>query len=144
MSNTVRHSRCVLFAYHEMGYACLEELLRMEAPVAALFTHADAREEEIWWRSCADLASANSIPVYVPERLEEPHIDAIRLFEPAVIYSFYYRNLLPDSLLKLAPRGAYNLHGSLLPKYRGRAPVNWMLVILWRSAQSQLRMTIPR
>jgi methionyl-tRNA formyltransferase len=118
----------VLFAYHEMGYACLEELLRMEVPVAALFTHADALEEEIWWRSCADLASANSIPVYVPASLDGTHIDAIRRFEPAVIYSFYYRNLLPDSLLKLAPQGAYNLHGSLLPKYRGRAPVNWMLV----------------
>ncbi len=100
----------------------------MDAPVAALFTHADALEEEIWWRSCAELASANSIPVYAPERIEESHIKAVRRLEPTVIYSFYYRNLLLDSLLKLPTRGAYNLHGSLLPKYRGRAPVNWMLV----------------
>ncbi len=47
---------------------------------------------------------------------------------PEVIYSFYYRNLLPEAVIELAPLGAFNLHGSLLPKYRGRAPVNWMLV----------------
>jgi UDP-4-amino-4-deoxy-L-arabinose formyltransferase / UDP-glucuronic acid dehydrogenase (UDP-4-keto-hexauronic acid decarboxylating) len=119
---------CVLFAYHEMGYACLEQLIGMGAKIAALFTHRDAAGEEIWWRSCAELARANRIPVYTPERPGDEWVGRIAAFGPAVIYSFYYRELLPDAVLGLAPRGAFNLHGSLLPKYRGRAPVNWMLV----------------
>jgi methionyl-tRNA formyltransferase len=127
-SGTVRNFPCVLFAYHELGYACLAELLRLGAPIAALFTHTDAPGEEIWWRSCADLARANAIPVHAPQRITEHEIEAVRELAPAIIYSFYYRNLLPDSLLRLATQGAYNLHGSLLPKYRGRAPINWMLV----------------
>ncbi len=60
----------MIFGYHEMGYACLEALVEMGAPVAALFTHADAPGEEIWWRSCAELARANSIPVEFPERID--------------------------------------------------------------------------
>src|ERR1700687_6169989 len=128
MATSVRSARCVLFAYHEMGYACLEELLGMEAPIAALFTHHDAPGEEIWWRSCAQLARAHSIPVHTPEKLDEEWIAKIAAINPAAIYSFYYRNLLPELLLTLAPLGAFNLHGSLLPKFRGSAPVNWMLV----------------
>lgn len=117
----------MLFAYHEMGSACLEALIAMGAPIVALFTHQDAAGEEIWWRSCADLARANAIAVHTPEKVGAKEIAQIAALRPAVIYSFYYRNLLPPELIALAPLGAYNLHGSLLPKYRGRAPVNWML-----------------
>lgn len=110
-----------------MGAACLKELIGLGAPVAALFTHEDAPGEEIWWRSCAEIARANAIPVYAPERIDEEWIARIAALRPAVIYSFYYRNLLPEAVIRLAPLGAFNLHGSLLPKYRGRAPVNWMI-----------------
>ena len=118
----------MLFAYHEMGCACIQELLAMGAPIVALFTHHDTPGEEIWWRSCAELARAHQLPVYAPEKLDQRWTAIIAAMRPAVIYSFYYRNLLPEAVLRLAPLGAYNLHGSLLPKYRGRAPVNWMLV----------------
>jgi methionyl-tRNA formyltransferase len=124
---TMRDARCVLFAYHEMGYACLESLLGMSAPIAALFTHRDAPGEEIWWRSCSDLARGESIPVYTPEKIGPEEIAQVAALQPAVIHSFYYRNLLPAELIAIPPLGAYNLHGSMLPKYRGRAPVNWML-----------------
>jgi UDP-4-amino-4-deoxy-L-arabinose formyltransferase/UDP-glucuronic acid dehydrogenase (UDP-4-keto-hexauronic acid decarboxylating) len=124
----VRGAACVLFAYHEMGAACLDQLIGVGAPVAALFTHEDAPGEEIWWRSCATIARENGIPLYAPERIDREWIGRIGAMRPAVIYSFYYRNLLPEAMLRLAPLGAFNLHGSLLPKYRGRAPVNWMIV----------------
>jgi methionyl-tRNA formyltransferase len=45
-----------------------------------------------------------------------------------MIFSFYYRHMLPVALLQLAPRGAFNMHGSLLPKYRGRVPINWAVL----------------
>jgi methionyl-tRNA formyltransferase len=121
-------ARCVFFAYQEAGYACLEALLGLGAPIVALFTHRDAPGEEIWWRSCADLAAAHAIPVYAPEKIGQAEIALLRALDPAVIYSVYYRNLLPAEVLRCAPLGAYNLHGSLLPQYRGRAPVNWMII----------------
>jgi methionyl-tRNA formyltransferase len=126
-SEAVCEAPCVLFAYHEMGSACLEALIAMGAPIAALFTHRDAPGEEIWWRSCAEMARANSIAVLTPEKIGAVEIAQVAALRPAIIYSFYYRNLLPPELISLGPMGAYNVHGSLLPKYRGRAPVNWML-----------------
>ena len=140
----VRTARCVLFAYHEMGYACLETLLALGAPVVALFTHRDAPNEEIWWRSCTALAQANTVPVYSPEKIGAGEIAQCTALQPSIIYSFYYRNLLPTELIALAPLGAYNLHGSLLPKYRGRAPVNWMLVNGEREAGATLHHMVER
>jgi methionyl-tRNA formyltransferase len=136
--------RCLLFAYHEMGYGCMEALLEMGAPIAALFTHEDDSHEEIWWRSCAALARSHGVPVYTPSRLDEPWIERIAAMGPAIIYSVYYRNLLSDAVLRTAPLGAYNLHGSLLPAYRGRAPVNWMLVNGEREAGVTLHHMVAR
>ena len=136
--NRVASARCLLFAYHEMGYACMEALLDLGAPVIALFTHADQPTEEIWWRSCADLARIRSIPIYTPDALDGDWIDRIAALAPDVIYSFYYRSLLSARILRLAALGAFNLHGSLLPVYRGRAPVNWVLV----NGESQTGVTL--
>ncbi|HTW89449.1 MAG TPA: formyltransferase [Candidatus Binataceae bacterium] len=119
---------CVLFAYHQIGHDCLAALLSMGAPVAALFTHQDSSGEEIWWDSCAALAARNSIPVHMPSKLDRGWIDRIAALHPAIVYSFYYRDLIPEELLGLPRLGAYNLHNSMLPNYRGRAPVNWMIV----------------
>jgi UDP-4-amino-4-deoxy-L-arabinose formyltransferase/UDP-glucuronic acid dehydrogenase (UDP-4-keto-hexauronic acid decarboxylating) len=123
----VARARCVLFAYHQMGHDCMAALLAMGAPIAALVTHEDSPGEEIWWDSCAALARRHAIAVHTPEKLDRTWVARIDALGPAVIYSFYYRHLIPEAILRLAPLGAYNLHGSLLPKYRGRAPVNWMI-----------------
>jgi methionyl-tRNA formyltransferase len=127
-NSSVASAACLLFAYHEMGYACAEALLNIGAPIVALFTHADTPGEEIWWRSCADLARSRSIPVHTPEAVGVEWTARIETMHPDVIYSFYYRSLLPVQILRLAPLVAFNMHGSLLPAYRGRAPVNWVLV----------------
>lgn len=124
----VNKTRCVLFAYHDTGYAVLETLLALGAPIVGLFTHDDDPQEEIWWRSCAELAARHSIPVFSPERVDADVVARVAALHPDVIYSVYYRYLLPEPILNSAAIGAFNLHGSLLPKYRGRAPVNWMIV----------------
>jgi methionyl-tRNA formyltransferase len=134
----ITQAACVLFAYQEMGHACLETLLAMGAPIAALFTHRDDPHEEIWWRSCADLAKRHAVPVFFAEEIDQGWIARIAALNPAVIYSFFYRNLLPRRLLECARLGAYNLHGALLPKYRGRASVNWVLV----NGESQTGVTL--
>jgi len=105
----------------------MEALLKMGAPIAALFTHRDDAHEEIWWRSCAELAMKHNVPLHA-EGVGVESLERLEALKPAVIYSFSYRHLIPETLLALAPLGAFNLHPSLLPAYRGRAPVNWVLV----------------
>src|SRR5277367_4110964 len=126
-----------------MGHACMEALLKMGAPISALFTHRDDAHEEIWWRSCADLAAQHGVPVYFDESSESagPKIGALN---PSIIYSFSYRYLIPERVLGLARLGAYNLHPSLLPAYRGRAPVNWVLVNGEREAGVTLHHMVAR
>ena len=68
----------------------------------------------------------------------------IGALKPSIIYSFSYRHLIPESVLELASLGAFNLHPSLLPAYRGRAPVNWVLVNGEREAGVTLHHMVAR
>jgi len=75
------------------------------------------------------MGEKNGIPVYCPADVNSPDwIEKIQDMSPDVIFSLYYRNILSDQILDIPSSGAYNLHGSLLPAYRGRCPVNWVLV----------------
>lgn len=124
-----RSSRAVVLGYHTMGCLGFEALLEHGFEVAAVLTHRDDPHEEVWWQSLATLARERGIPVLYPTSLRDPALAGLLAsFEPDFLFSFYYRHMIPTRLLALAARGAYNLHGSLLPHYRGRAPVNWVLV----------------
>ncbi|RPJ54613.1 MAG: formyltransferase, partial [Acidobacteria bacterium] len=121
--------RVLLFGYHDIGAAGLRVLLEQGARVVGVVTHADDPGEAIWFASVAAAARAAGLPVFLPVRPSDPAFlaEAERL-APDLIVSCYYRRLLPPALLALPRLGACNLHGSLLPKYRGRAPLNWVLV----------------
>lgn len=120
-------SSAVVFAYHDVGVRCLRVLLDAGLAVPLVVTHRDDPGERIWFASVAELARNEHI-----ETLEDPEPGALasRLEEirPDFIFSFYYRRMLAPELLALARRGAFNMHGSLLPKYRGRVPVNWAVL----------------
>jgi len=119
----------VVFAYHDVGYECVDLLIGRGERIAAVFTHEDSPGERIWFRSVADLARRHGIPVHTPASVHTPEwIAHIRALEPALILSFYYRNMICQEILDLPPLGALNMHGSLLPKYRGRVPVNWAVL----------------
>ena len=121
--------RSVVFAYHDIGYVALQELLRAGADVAAVITHDDDPREEIWFRSVRQLAARHGCPVFAPDSVNTPEwIARVRAWQPDFLFSFYYRKLLAKAVLAIPTRGALNLHGSLLPKYRGRCPVNWVLI----------------
>ena len=121
--------RAVVFAYHNIGRAALAALLSGGVEVAAVFTHPDEPGENIWFASTAELAAAKGLTVHAPEDPNHPlWLERIKALRPEVIFSFYYRRLLGEPLLNLAPLGAYNLHGSLLPRYRGRCPINWVMI----------------
>jgi UDP-4-amino-4-deoxy-L-arabinose formyltransferase/UDP-glucuronic acid dehydrogenase (UDP-4-keto-hexauronic acid decarboxylating) len=121
--------KAVVFAYHDIGCTGIQALLDAGYEVAAVFTHADDPKENTFYASVAQLCARNGIPVHAPEDANHPiWIERIQALNADYIFSFYYRNLLGEELLACAKKGAYNLHGSLLPTYRGRAPANWVLV----------------
>lgn len=121
--------KTVVFAYHDMGCVGINALLSAGYKITAIFTHNDVATENHFFGSVARLAAEHGIPVYAPDEANHPiWLDRIRTMAPEMIFSFYYRHLLSDEILQCAQKGAFNLHGSLLPKYRGRAPLNWALV----------------
>jgi UDP-4-amino-4-deoxy-L-arabinose formyltransferase/UDP-glucuronic acid dehydrogenase (UDP-4-keto-hexauronic acid decarboxylating) len=111
--------KAVVFAYNNIGYCGLEALLRAGYEIAAVFTHRDDPGENIYFKSCARLAARHGLPVFAPEDVNHPlWVDRIRQLQPDVLFSFYYRKLLAAPLLEIPAHGAFNLHGSLLPRYR--------------------------
>jgi methionyl-tRNA formyltransferase len=121
--------RAVVFAYHDVGVRCLRTLLAHGVDVPLVFTHRDAPGENIWFDSVARHAHWHGIEVLMPEDPNVPQfIQRLRALRPEFLFSFYYRSMLGSEMLSLPARGAYNMHGSLLPKYRGRVPVNWAVL----------------
>ena len=122
-------TRAVVFAYSEVGVRCVRELLAQGIEIPLVFTHADDPGENQWFGSVAALAREHGLTVVTPEDPNTPEWVALaRDAEPDFLFSFYYRYLLKAPWLNLAPRGALNMHGSLLPAYRGRAPVHWAII----------------
>ncbi len=119
----------VVFAYHSVGVRCLHVLLRHGIDVKLVVTHLDNPDENIWFDSVADLAATHKIDVVTPLDPNTPaFIDQLDSLAADFLFSFYYRMMLKPALLATAKRGAFNMHGSLLPKYRGRVPVNWAII----------------
>jgi methionyl-tRNA formyltransferase len=122
-------TRAVVFAYSEVGVRCVRELLAQGIEIKLLFTHTDDPGENRWFGSVMELALAHGIRVETPD---DPNtigwIAEGRRARPDFVFSFYYRHLLNAAWLGTPKRGALNMHGSLLPKYRGRAPVHWAII----------------
>jgi methionyl-tRNA formyltransferase len=95
-------------------------LLDAGVEVPLVVTHQDDPNETRWYASLFDFAKQKGLRV-----LTDPPAD---VGDPDLIFSFYYRSMLPMSLLGRARLGAFNMHGSLLPKFRGRAPLNWAIL----------------
>lgn len=133
--------RIVFFGYSEVGYECLDLLLARGDNVVALITHLDNPNEKIWFKTPAVAAGARKVPIFTPEKLALPEwSDRIAQMRPDLILSVYYRNMISTKILGLAPLGAFNMHGSLLPKYRGRAPINWAVL----HGEPRIGMTLHR
>ncbi|MBI2524584.1 MAG: formyltransferase [Candidatus Rokubacteria bacterium] len=122
-------ARWVLFAYHTFGARALGALLARGERVVTVVTHADDPTEGDWFESVAEVARAAGIPVLAPPSPNVPEVvGALGALGADVFLSVWYRRLLGADLLRVPRVAALNLHGSLLPAYRGRAPINWVLV----------------
>ncbi len=121
-------SNLVVCAYHNDGYRCIEELLRQGACIKLIFTHDDSPTEQIWFQSVRELADAHGIPWRTSDINAAENVALLREIAPDFIFSFYYRNMIKPEVLAIPLCGALNLHGSYLPRYRGRVPVNWAVI----------------
>lgn len=120
-------TNAVVFAYHSVGVRGIKVLLARGVKISLVVTHIDNPNETIWFESVADVCREHGIPtLFDPE--PATLFESVSAAQPEFIFSFYYRHMLPVTLLALAKRGAYNVHGSLLPRYRGRVPVNWAVL----------------
>ena len=122
-------TRAVVFGYHNVGVRCLRALIGAGIEVPLVLTHEDNAAETIWFDSVARTAAEYDIQTISPA---DPNaadvVERVAACEPDFLFSFYYRSMLKAPLLALPHRGALNMHGSLLPKYRGRVPVNWAII----------------
>ena len=121
--------KTIVLAYHELGAAGLKAAIRNGLDVVAVFTHRDDPSEGGWYTSVAREAAAAGIPVFAPEKLDHPiWIERIKEMKADLLLSCHYRNMVGAKVRELFPKGCINLHSAMLPKYRGRCPINWVLV----------------
>ena len=107
----------------------LKALIDTGENIVGVFTHPDTPGEPLWFPSVAELAKDHGIPVIATEDPKDPEVmERLQEMQPDLIFSFYYRKMIPGAILDLPRQGSFNMHGSLLPRYRGRAPINWALV----------------
>jgi methionyl-tRNA formyltransferase len=122
-------TRAVVFAYHDVGARCLRVLRAHGIDVPLVVTHLDDPGEALWFERVADVATDLGLPWIAPQDANAGDVVAdVARVAPDFLFSFYYRRMLGPALIAIPPRGALNMHGSLLPHYRGRAPVNWAVL----------------
>ena len=138
-------TRAVVFAYHDVGVRCLKTLLSAGVAVPLVVTVKDDPREQQWFASVAAAAADYDLDVMTAEDAHAPElIRRVTELQPDFLFSFYYRALLGAPLLRAARRGALNMHGSLLPRYRGRAPVNWAILRGERESGATLHYMVAR
>jgi len=121
--------KVVVVAYHNIGCTGIEALVAAGFSIQAVFTHEDDPEEERFFKSVKELCLTLKLPVFAPSNVNLPEwTDFVRQLKPEMLFSFFDRRILKGQILELGVKGAYNLHPSLLPLYRGCCPVNWVLI----------------
>ncbi len=125
--------RVVFMGTPSIAADCLKKLIDERFDVVGVLCQPDrpsGRGHKVTACAVKELAVAHGIPVCQPERLKKD-IEAqtfIANLKPDVLAVVAYGQLLPKSVLDIAPLGAVNMHASLLPKYRGAAPVQWAII----------------
>ncbi len=133
--------RILFFGYSQVGHDCLDLLLTRGDNVVSLITHEDNPAEKIWFQTPAVAARRHGVTVRTPPGVNTPEwIEKLTALRPDLILSVYYRHMISSKILGLARLGAFNMHGSLLPKYRGRAPINWAVL----HGEPRIGMTLHR
>lgn len=124
--------RIVFMGTPDFAVPSLEALLTSGHEVVGVVTQPDrpkGRGQEVVFSPVKVVCRREGIPVLQPLKMKDPaFLDALRQWQPDVIAVTAYGRILPPAILTMPPRGCINVHGSLLPKYRGAAPVQWAII----------------
>lgn len=116
----------------DFAVPCLEELIALNHEIVGVFTQPDKKKGRGYTLTAPpvkELALKHNLPVYQPITLKtDDSIDLINSLQPDLIVVVAYGKILPESILKIPNKGCINVHGSLLPKYRGAAPIQWSVI----------------
>ncbi len=124
--------RVVFMGTPEFAVPTLQHLINSEYSVVGVVCQPDrpsGRGKKIQVGPVKTLALAQNIPVFQPEKMKAPEfLETLRSWNPDVIVVAAFGRILPQIILDLPPKGCLNVHGSLLPKYRGAAPIQWAVI----------------
>ena len=124
--------RIVFMGTPDFAAASLKKLIDEKYDIAAVFTQPDKprnRGMQLSYSPVKQFALDNDIPVYQPTKLRDgAAAELIKSLNPDILVVVAYGRILPDEMLNIAKFGAINVHASLLPKYRGAAPIQWAVL----------------
>lgn len=124
--------RIVFMGTPDFAAASLQRLIDEKFDIAGVFTQPDkpkGRGMELAYSPVKELALANGLPVYQPAKMRDgTALEIIKELAPDILAVVAYGRILPDDILAVPRYGAVNVHGSLLPKYRGAAPIQWAVL----------------
>lgn len=124
--------RVVFMGTPDFAAASLKRLIDEKYDIVGVFTQPDkprGRGMSVSFSPVKELAQANSIPVFQPEKMRDgTALEMASTLKPDVIVVVAYGRILPDDILAVPPLGCVNVHGSILPKYRGSAPIQWAVL----------------
>jgi UDP-4-amino-4-deoxy-L-arabinose formyltransferase / UDP-glucuronic acid dehydrogenase (UDP-4-keto-hexauronic acid decarboxylating) len=121
--------KAIVFGTREFACVGLEELLGMEVQVPLVVTYPRDTGDAPGYRCLAEVAKGCGIPVTTPpDASGRPLLDWIRGLHPDCIFSFHYAHVIPRTVRTVARKGSFNLHLSLLPRWRGRTPVPFIIL----------------
>lgn len=124
--------RLLFMGTPEFAVPCLARLIADGYEIAGVFTQPDkpkGRGHKLAPPPVKELALQHNLPVYQPEKLRDGRaLEIFRSLKPDLAVVVAYGRILPKELLEVPPFGCINVHGSLLPKYRGAAPIQWSVL----------------
>jgi methionyl-tRNA formyltransferase len=124
--------RVVFMGTPEFAVPSLEALLKSDDQVVGIVTQPDrpkGRGQSLTSSPIKLIAERERLPFVQPTKMKDPaFLDALTAWKPDLITVTAFGRILPLAILKLPPRGCINVHGSLLPKYRGAGPIQWAIM----------------
>ena len=124
--------RIVFMGTPDFASASLQKLIEEDFNVVGVFTQPDkpkGRGMEMSYSPVKELALEHNLPVFQPVKMRDGQaLEQIKALEPDILVVVAYGRILPDDILAVPKYGAVNVHGSLLPKYRGAAPIQWSVL----------------
>lgn len=119
----------VFIGGRDRGLKCIDVLIKMGEQLSYIFClKEDAWEKEKYSKQIKTLANKLSIPIKITKSIKDEDISILRELKPILIIVMGWRTIIPAEVLNIPERGVVAVHESLLPKYRGFAPINWAII----------------